>query len=176
MASCLDCTTKLCSLLDVADAWRSQQGQHERAALQEYIRTALVTVQQRLVVTRVLVGTAIVLSKRRKGLELHTGSTLEFWTLEDCVCVLSEDLQGFILSVDTKNAAYNEALVRFSLVEAESGEEHVAGLLLLHPHPLDDSHFVASARLEDVTLRRTANHAWCWWKCLRCSHRWSRCY
>ena len=48
-----------------------------------------------------------------------TDKLLEHWAIEDFVCVLSEDTQGFVFSVDTKNAAYQDALVRFALGDAE---------------------------------------------------------
>lgn len=153
LASCLDCTTTMCQLLDVADAWRGQQTQQGRAGIQEYVRTALVTVHQQLVVTRVLVCTAVALARIRKGVGFDTDKLLEDWTTEDFICVLSEDTQGFVFSVDTKAAAYNDALVRFALGDAETGEERVAGLLVLHPSLVNKEHYVASVRLDDeVTL------------------------
>ncbi len=152
LALCLDCTTTMCQLLDVADAWRSQQAQQGRAGMQEYVHIALITVQQQLEVIRVLVCTAIALTRTRKGWGFDTDKLLEHWTVEDFICVLSEDTKGFVFSVDTKNAAYQDALVRFALGDAETGEVHIAGLLVLHPDPLDEGHFVASARLDDVTL------------------------
>ena len=152
LASCLDCTTIMCQLLDVADAWRSQQGQQGRASLQAYIRTALLTVRQQLVVTRVLVCTAIALARTRKGWGFATDTVFEHWVIEDFICVLSEDAQGFVFSVDTTNATYQERLIRFALGDAETGEEHLAELLVLHPDPIEEGHFVASARLDDVTL------------------------
>jgi hypothetical protein len=152
LASCLDCTTIMCQLLDVADAWRAQQAQQGRASLQAYIRTALLTVRQQLVVTRVLVCTAIALAKVRKGWGFTTDNLFEHWAIEDFICVLSEDAQGFVFAVDTKNAAYQDMLIRFALGDAETGEEHIAGLLVLHPDPIEEDHFVASARLDDVTL------------------------
>ena len=148
LASCLDCTTTMCQLLDVADAWRSQQAQQGRASLQEYVRTALETAQQRLVVTRVLVCIAIALPRVRKGIGLDADTLLEDWTTEDFSCVLAEDRQGFVFSVDTMNATYNYALVRFALGDAETGKEHGAGLLVLHPSLVNKDHYVASTRLD----------------------------
>lgn len=68
-------------------------------------------------------------------------------------CILSEDERGFVFTVDTIDASQNGTLLRFTLVDQDTKEKHVMGLLVLHPDPLNEGHYVASARLpDDVTL------------------------
>lgn len=89
-------------------------------------------------------------SARRLAVQFQTTEPLlHVWPKEKegISCVLAEDEKGFVFTVDSTREAHNGALVRFALVDQGKQKECASGLLVLHPDPFADGHYVASARL-----------------------------
>ncbi|MGE0821746.1 MAG: hypothetical protein AB7G75_11000 [Candidatus Binatia bacterium] len=96
------------------------------------------------------------LSRRSRRVQYRTKSSRLYqdWRDQDGFsCILSEDKQSFLFTVDTTEASHNGAVVHFALVEHDTQEERASGLLVLHPDPVAEGRYVASVRLgEEVIL------------------------
>lgn len=92
---------------------------------------------------------------RTRGTHFRAGERLfQDWTSEEGItCVLSEEEHGLVFTVDTTDQYRSGSLIRFALADEKMGDEYAAGLLVLHPDPSNEGHYVASARLaDDVVL------------------------
>jgi hypothetical protein len=151
LASCADCTVELERFLEAADAWQGEVGEQRLNHMRESLLTALnlARTQLWLQVVGVIVFSAVHLARtRRQGLRFQADTLYQHWVDDEVTCILSEDEESFVFSVDTTDERYHEVLLRFALSDARTGDEYVDGLLILHPDLLNAGHYVASARLD----------------------------
>lgn len=153
LATCPDCTVEVERLLEGAEAWSGEQGEQRLARLRDRMYETLPE-SPTLLGLQVIAAIAFTAKRlahtQRQGPRFKTtGKLFQYWLHADLTCVLSEDVHSLVFSVDTTDASYDKALTRFALVDADTAEEHVAGLLVLHPDPINEGRYIASARLDD---------------------------
>ena len=152
LMACTSCTIILERLLDAAAVWQTDDGRDRLADLQGRLGMA-VTLARTLLwvqVVNVVVFTAAHLSRtRRQGMHFQSSSLFQHWVHEDMTCVLSEEDQAFVFSVDTTDPQWESGLVAFALEDADTGEDYGTGLVALYPDSFNDGHFIGATQLRD---------------------------
>lgn len=156
LLSCFDCTAVMERLLAAADAWQGEAAAQQLLHTRESLRTTLHLARTQLwwqVVGVVVFSAAHLARTRRQGMRFQADTLYQHWVSDELTCILAEDAEGFVFSVDTTDDQYADVVLRFALADAAMDEERVSGLLAMHPDPLNTGHYVAAARLTpDVTL------------------------